>query len=245
MLLKKIYKLFKILKNSDYIKTLLRHGVAAGVEHIGLLEQLKPFGFHMIVDIGANRGQFSLVAEKTFPNAEIIAFEPLKEATVVYRRIFSTHPHIHLYEIAIGPEEKEMPIHVSQADDSSSLLPITSLQNILFPGTAEKEVRPIQVKPLVSVFRHEEIISPAFLKMDVQGFEKEALTGCQPLLDSFLYIYVECSFVELYTGQALAFEMITWLNQAGFNLDGVYNLTYDKSGRAVQGDFLFKRKTVG
>ena len=52
-------------------------------------------------------------------------------------------------------------------------------------------------------------------------------------------LYVECSFVELYTGQALAHEVIAWLAGRGFVLKGVYNMGYDDQGRAVQGDFLF------
>jgi FkbM family methyltransferase len=165
----------------------------------------------------------------------------LKEAADVFRRVFFSDSRICLYEMAVGRDVMEMPIHVSKADDSSSLLPITTLQNDLFPGTAEKTIRAVQVKSLSSVLSKDEIIFPALLKMDVQGYEKEALQGCQPLLDSFLYIYVECSFVELYAGQALASEVISYLDQSGFGLCGIYNLSYDKKGRAIQGDFLFTK----
>ena len=134
-----------------------------------------------------------------------------------------------------------MSIHVSREDDSSSLLPITSLQNILFPGTDEKEVRTIQVKRLDAVLVPMDIEKPALLKLDVQGFEKQALEGCKSLLLMFSYIYVECSFVELYVGQARAHEVISFLHDFGFVLSGVYNLSYDKKGSAIQGDFLFKK----
>lgn len=81
--------------------------------------------------------------------------------------------------------------------------------------------------------------NPAFLKLDVQGFELEALRGCEDLLGHFSNVYAECSFVELYSGQALAHEIISWLRERGFSLSGVYNMGYDRNGRAVQGDFLF------
>ena len=135
-----------------------------------------------------------------------------------------------------------MTIHVSRADDSSSLLPISSLQNTLFPGTDEKEVRTVQVKPLDAVLSAKEIEKPALLKLDVQGFEREALEGCKSLLASFSYIYVECSFVELYAGQSLAHEIISFLDEFGFIVSGIYNLSYDRHGIAVQGDFLFKKR---
>jgi len=79
------------------------------------------------------------------------------------------------------------------------------------------------------------------LKLDVQGFELEVLKGCRSMLDYFSRVYVECSFVELYEGQALAHEVIDYLHQHGFRLSGVYNMTYGKEGIAVQADFLFTK----
>jgi len=87
----------------------------------------------------------------------------------------------------------------------------------------------------------EDIQPPAFLKLDVQGFELEALRGCEDLLDRFACVYAECSFVEMYAGQALADEVIAWLRDRGFRLRGVHNMVYDRGGRAIQADFLFTR----
>jgi hypothetical protein len=134
----------------------------------------------------------------------------------------------------------EAPIHVSRADDSSSLLPISDLQTGLFPGTAEKETRAVTVKPLDRILETKDVLAPALLKIDVQGYEREVLEGCASLLPCFSYVYVECSFLELYTGQALAHDVVDLLSGNGFALEGVYNLTYDKAGLAVQGDFLFQ-----
>ncbi len=193
-----------------------------------------------VVDIGANRGQFALIARSCFSEAEILSFEPLKEPAAIFRKVFISDSKVKLHEFAIGPYEKNTTIHVSSADDSSSLLPISSLQNNLFPGTAEKETRIIIVKPLGAVLSKLDIKKPALLKMDVQGFEKEALEGCKSLLASFSYIYVECSFVEFYVGQSLAHEIILFLDEAGFILTGIHNISYDRDGAAIQGDFLFK-----
>jgi len=43
----------------------------------------------------------------------------------------------------------------------------------------------------------------------------------------------------MYEGQALVHEVIEYLSQHGFRLAGVYNMTYDKEGIAIQADFLF------
>ena len=47
--------------------------------------------------------------------------------------------------------------------------------------------------------------------------------------------------MELYAGQAFADAVIAWLRERGLRLAGVYNMSYDSDGRAVQADFLFGR----
>lgn len=232
----KLVKLFHNLMEPLFLRGLSR-GVVAGTEHLDALQSMRCVH---IVDIGANRGQFALAARKCCPFAKIISFEPLTEPASVFRRVFADDPLTTLHETAIGCQEQEADIHVSNADDSSSLLPITSLQTGLFPGTSEKETRKIQVKRLDSILQREEIGKPALLKIDVQGFEKQVLEGCNSLLQEFTYIYVECSFVELYANQSLAPEVISFLAESGFGLSGIYNIYYNKKGFTIQGDFLFK-----
>ena len=102
------------------------------------------------------------------------------------------------------------------------------------------ETQTVRVGRLREFLRDEEIISPALLKLDVQGFELEALKGCDDLLHRFTWVYVECSFVELYEGQALADDVIAWLQERAFALTGIYHMNYDRTGQAVQADFLFR-----
>src|SRR5947209_386367 len=53
----------------------LRRGVVPAVEHIDAIESLKP---RTLIDVGANKGQFSVVARYLFPKVVIHAFEPLE-----------------------------------------------------------------------------------------------------------------------------------------------------------------------
>jgi FkbM family methyltransferase len=240
MFIFRIIKLCQIILDPFLVSALMK-SATAGTEHISVLRNL---ACDFVVDIGANRGQFALVARKCYPSAKIISFEPLAEPASVFRRVFAGDPLTTLHQMAIGSQEQEIDIHVSSADDSSSLLPITSMQTGLFPGTGEKETRKIQVKRLDSILHPEDIGKPSLLKIDVQGFEKQVLEGCSSLLQEFTFIYVECSFVELYANQSLAPGVIFFLADCGFALSGIYNVYYDKQGVAIQGDFLFKNNSV-
>ena len=217
----------------------LRLGVAAGVEHVRVLRNLGAVS--VVVDIGANRGQFALAARHCFPTAHIVSFEPLPGPAAMFRRVFAGDSLVALHEAAIGPVVGEATMHVSRLDDSSSLLPITAEQERVFPGTAEAGTSAVQTGPLEQFVASDEIDAPALLKLDVQGYELEALKGCESLLHLFEAVYCECSFIELYAGQALAGEVVAWLRERRFDLAGVYNASYDRNGRAVQADFLFER----
>ena len=232
----KALKLFRLLKRAEYRRG-MRFGVGASIEHRPAFDGLS---VATAVDVGANKGQFTLFLVEAFPEAHIFAFEPLPLPAARFQKVFLGYDRVVLYETAIGPTDGEMAIHVSRRDDSSSLLPITSLQSTIFPGTELKEMRTVKVTPLNRFLTTGQLQSPALLKLDVQGYELEALRGCDSLLSHFAYVYAECSFLELYAGQALAHEIIDYLRSRGFHLTGIYNLGYDRTGHAVQADFLFK-----
>jgi FkbM family methyltransferase len=233
---RQLRKLAKVLATPSYRNAFRRAGVAAAIEHEPLLRSLK---FASVVDIGANRGQFSLVARQCYPTARIFAFEPLLAPANRFSAAFDADSLVTLQRLAIGPTAGSAAMHVAAEDDSSSLLPITTLQQSLFAGTNEVATETVQLECLANCIRQADLKSPALLKIDVQGFELPVLEGCLALLPDFSHIYVECSFVELYSGQALANDVIRWLGKNQFGLSGVYNASYCSSGTAVQADLLF------
>lgn len=127
-----------------------------------------------------------------------------------------------------------------EPDDCSSLLAPTH-QSAMFPQTRLAGSLPVEMAPLHAFIGPGDLHAPALLKLDVQGFELAALEGCASLLDRFAAIYVECSFLPLYADQPLADEVLAYLRDQGFRLSGVYNLTHDRIGRAVQADFMCVR----
>lgn len=220
-------------------RALLRYGVLCTSEHKSVL-LVTPF--RTVVDIGANRGQFALSARIFCPNADIFCFEPLTVAFDRLTAVFSADSKTFLFKSAVGELEQSAVMNVANRDDSSSLLPITDSQTSLFPGTASIGVETVHIAPLWNFLSPQNLIGPCLLKIDVQGFELKVLKGSAKVLNSFDFVYCECSFLELYAGQALVDEVIRFLLRYDFVLCGVYNLLLDPvSGRSIQADFLFRR----
>jgi FkbM family methyltransferase len=238
-MIRKLIKLLSILRNRKLFYALLS-GSAAGTEHKRILESICA---DVVFDIGANRGQFALISRNVFPNAQIFSFEPLSEPRLIFQKVFEKDENIFLFPYAIGNNVEVKNMHVSKADDSSSFLPISQTQTNLYPGTEEVEVREVQIYPLSNFFTNNEISINSLLKIDVQGYELQVLEGCESLINQFAYCYIECSFIELYKGQALSHQVIAFLASHGFCLEGIYNIAYDKHGIAVQADFFFRHES--
>ena len=214
-------KALRLLRRPVWRRGLLR-GVAATIEHSDLAGLVTP---RTVIDIGANKGQFTLFALEAWPGCAVHAFEPQPAAAARFRAALRGHPAVTLHEAAVGPVSGEATMHLSQRADSSSLLPIGERQAELFPGTAAAGSLTVSVRTLEEALDNDSLRAPALLKIDVQGFELEALRGCASLLPLIEYVYVECSYIELYTGQALFEEIQAFLDRHGLRFRREFNVT--------------------
>ena len=233
----KARKLLVVLQVPEYRRA-LRHGVAASVEHDAM--PLRG-DFLTVIDAGANKGQFATFAARRFPRAALLCFEPLPEAAARLRRAVGNVGRLKLWNVALGTADEQAEFHVSAADDSSSLLAIGARQLAEFPGTAERTTTKVDVRRLDGLLEPTELSRPVLLKIDVQGGELAVLQGAEAILGSIDAVLVEVSFVELYTGQALADEVWDHLRGHGFTCRGVWSMTYSRGGECLQGDLLFAR----
>jgi len=214
----------------------LASGVAPGVEHIPILKRLR---ISTLVDVGANKGQFSSIAKYVIPDVRIIAFEPLADAASRFRKLLSS-PDVELHRVALGSARAERTLHVADRSDSSSLFPLSVNQTRAF-GVKPVRTENVPVEIGADVVDVESLKRPILLKIDVQGGELSVLQGFENALHRIDYIYVELSYVPLYEGQPLAAEIVSYLARNGFMLAGVMNQVETSAFGMTQGDFLFRR----
>ena len=236
-LLRRARKLLALVAVPAYWRG-LRQGVAAAVEHeTAALDH----PYRTVIDVGANRGQFLLVAARRFPAARLIAFEPLAGPREVLGRALPRRRPVRLFELALSDRSGEATFHVSRADDSSSLLPIGPDQVSTFPGTDEVAQLSVRTARLDEVLEPADLEPPVLLKIDAQGGELGVLEGATGVLDRVATVLVECSFAELYEGQPKAGAVVCFLAAHGFGLHSVGPVTTLRGGRPVQADLIFER----
>ena len=139
----------------------------------------------IILDIGANHGQFSLAIAKKNPLIRVVAVEPIPKLAADLRDTavamgLSNHE---IHAVAIGSPARMDVFHVSTEGDNgvSSLLPLSAdsiatdeywkhRQDLVL-----SEVIPVEVITLESLLHDLEISIVDFIKIDAQGLDLEVL----------------------------------------------------------------------
>lgn len=236
----KVRKAATIVTSPVSLRAAVQHRVAAATEHLALLRRIQP---RTVLDVGANRGQFSLAVQRAVPGVEIVAFEPIPEAAGTYRAALGADSRVELVKTALGAEPGEAELVVTGEDDSSSLLEPTELQLAEHPGTAPRTRITVPVTTLDDALAGRDLARPVLLKLDVQGFELEVLRGAKAsMATSVDLVYTEVSFREYYRGQCLAQDVCAELRGAGFDLVDIGHVSRNAAGAALQADFLFNRR---
>jgi FkbM family methyltransferase len=191
-----------------------------------------------LLDVGANRGQFSVLARGHFPGAQIHAFEPLESEGRILQSVVGNPRQYH--PIALGASAGQATFYVTSRRDSSSLLRPGAEQEAASGVTLSSSVT-VRVARLADVLDVASLPKPILMKLDVQGGELDVLRGAGDALAMIDAIYVEVSFIELYEHQPLASEITVFLDKHGFRLRGVYNHFFAVGVGPTQADFLYVR----
>lgn len=213
-------------------------GLSLGhIDSLELLDLVDPANVKVIYDIGANVGTWALLAKAVIPNAQVHAFEPLPKHQEGFVHNVAYLEHVTLHRIALGSENKLATLHVTDFSDASSVLPSAAANQLHF-GTREVEQVPVQLHRLDDYRMAQQLGWPDLIKLDVQGYELEALKGGQDCLSSAKAVVVEVSFVEFYEGQALFEDVVRFMAENGFRLHA-FSTTTPLGKPIYQTDVLF------
>ncbi len=209
------------------------------------LAALRTFGIDLILDVGANYGQYAQELRIGGFKGRIVSFEPLLAAhhalELASRRdpLWQIHPRC-----ALGDRQAEIELNVSGNSVSSSVLPMLESHREAAPDSAyvKQEVVPLTTLDRVAPSYLSERATP-LLKIDTQGYEWAVLDGALATLPKIRGLQVELSALPLYEGQHLWQETIARLQGEGFVLWSLQPAFTDhRNGRTLQWDGLFFRQ---
>jgi FkbM family methyltransferase len=189
---------------------------SAGSERVRLL---RGAGVDLVLDVGANSGQYGEELRRAGYAGRIVAFEPLSAPFTELERRCGADRRWEAVRVALGREAGRASIHVSRNSVSSSLLPILPRCVESAPEAAYEATEEVRVETLAwAVDRFRGDAARVFVKLDVQGYERAVLDGAGAALDQLAGIQLEGSLVPLYEGETLFCDLAQFLGSRGFVL---------------------------
>ncbi len=238
------------------LKDLVRKGATLVGCGIGRLPGFEVLGTHLamlfarlkincVLDVGAHVGQYGRFLRNIGYSGHIVSFEPIRANFAVLEERSAKDEKWIARRLALGSDDRMVPINVAHITTFSSFLPRSGYSENQFgelSGTSRTEM--VEMHRLDSVF--EECIGPVkdprvFLKLDTQGYDLKILEGCGRRLEQVLALQSELAVKPLYEGMTQYLDAMSYMNERGFELTGLFPVLRDEHLRIMELDCVMIR----
>ncbi len=172
------------------------------------LERLKHLGFNpnQIIDVGAYEGEWTKVVSQLFPEANILMCEAMPSKEEKLKPLINSRIN---YEIGVLGAEDGKEVYFTELETASSVLEEEA-------ATHKRVAR--KTSSLNTVLAKRNIAKVDLIKLDVQGYELEVLSGFEKYISSTDVILTEASLLDIHKGVPLVRDVINFMGDKGFVL---------------------------
>lgn len=227
------------------VRWLQQHSLAEAVD-AWLEKQLLARDVDVVLDVGANRGQYGRLLRRVGFRGTIHSFEPVADNFRSLAARAESDPQWRTHHLALGASAGMLEMNVTAGDVFCSALAPSAACAALF-GASSRVLR----TESVPVRRLDELLPRlvprdrwhgVHLKLDTQGFDLNVLRGMGADLEAIPSIQTELSLVPIYEGQPGYLEVLEFLRAAGFAPTGFFPVTRDpRTLRVIEYDAFFCR----
>jgi FkbM family methyltransferase len=207
-------------------------------------------GIDLVLDVGANVGQFAGFLRRSGYKGQIVSFEPVKTTYLALEVAAAADPLWNIYRLALGSREGEAMINVMEGSTLSSLYQPSDYGQACFADEVVSKQESVKLARLDSFLTTEELKAKAgavaqrriFLKIDTQGHDLEVFKGAEAILDSVVLLLMELSVRPIYRGTPDWLQGIQEVQSRGFVLYDLFPIIYDKEAAIIEYDGLFLKR---
>jgi|688.fasta_scaffold27897_8 FkbM family methyltransferase len=210
-------------------------------------DSIKRNNVDLLIDLGANRGQFAIGVRACGYRGPLVSFEP---DSVIFKKLEAAAKSDKQWETlnlaVIDSEDETMSFNVSSnLGYSSSLLSFSSNANRFYPRLETSKKITVNCISLKNVLKKYDFATSVFIKADIQGFEKQ-LFSFFDLKNSknVSGVMIEISLTLIYEGEWSVLECLTYFELQGFNLIAVSPEDYSEKFGNPQVNLYFERSPI-
>lgn len=196
-----------------------------------------------IVDVGANVGQWSSMLLDLVTPETLIMIEPGPAAFATLKKNFAHYANVELHNVAIGDVDGVTKFRITRDSTGASVLPPNDAMRELIGQnwTVESEIE-VPMRTLDTLLGAAGQIS--LLKIDVQGFEREALAGAANILRRTKFVLIELNYMPQYVGGSWLGEIHELLTREHNFFLADTSKTLCLNGRASMCDGLYVNRAL-
>ncbi|MEN9662546.1 MAG: hypothetical protein RL324_1495 [Verrucomicrobiota bacterium] len=199
----------------------------------------------LVLDVGANRGQFARLVRRLGFQGRIVSFEPQSSLQGQLKAEASRDPDWMILPCALGATAGILGLQVFRNDTFSSLHPMNALGRQRFAGlVAEEKTETVEIRTLDNVWPGIAGGRPrrVLLKTDTQGHDLAVLQGATEVLGCTHAVLTEAAVQPIYQDAPLYPELAGWLAARGFAPSGLYPISHRREDLAlIELDAFFTR----
>ncbi len=220
-----------------------------GVLHLGKRRVRDIFDFiadreiEVVIDVGANIGQFGESLRAGGYRGRIVSFEPVASSFQTLSKRAAKDGNWEVHQCGLGAAPGVAVLNVSELSVFSSIMETTDVASLQDKRIAVDHTEEISLRTLDEVAAG--ISGKIFLKVDTQGYERKTMEGGLQTMPRLLGILLELPVIHAYKGSWRFDEAIKFMGDAGFVPAQILPVNYHTMDNvsAVEFDCLFRPRS--
>lgn len=205
----------------------------SGNNVIFCLQRLKDKGFSpgVVVDCGAYQGDWTKKCKRVFPEARVLMIEPQKGKQSSLAGVQARFaPTVDYVSCLVGEANKEQVAYFEMETGSSILEELSDVP---------RKIVNYPMRRLDDILKDKGFEGAQFIKMDLQGYEIEALKGAPEALKQADLVMLEVAFIPYNRNAPFFDEIVQFMKNRGFVLYDIIDLQRWKANTLHHVDALF------